>query len=363
MAEKVTGKEPNGSPVARLWEFLRSNNKVTVGFVVVAAFFIIAMVAPLLANHEPNQQNLANTYRPPFWGRGGNLNNIFGTDSLGRDIYSRVVYGTRASAYVAVVGASFAGLLGITIGILAGYLKGAVEQITMRIVDMWMSFPPVLFSIALITILGVGINNVVLAIIVIDWTRFARVIRSETLGISERDHVQIAKTLGFKSSTVIREEIIPNVLPIIVVLFTLEMSIAITIKAVDDVSFSIKSGEVFGLVGESGAGKSMTGRAILRLIPENGIMGGRIYFKGRDLVSLAKEEMRHVRGREITIVQQDPLSSLNPAFKVRDQMTDVMKLHLGYDKEKAENYSVELLSRVGISDPISVLGKFPHQLS
>ncbi|TLY12134.1 MAG: ABC transporter permease [Thaumarchaeota archaeon] len=230
MAEKVTGKEPNGSPVARLWEFLRSNNKVTVGFVVVAAFFIIAMIAPLLANHEPNQQDLANTYRPPFWGRGGNLNNIFGTDSLGRDIYSRVVYGTRASAYVAVVGASFAGLLGITIGILAGYLKGAVEQITMRIVDMWMSFPPVLFSIALITILGVGINNVVLAIIVIDWTRFARVIRSETLGISERDHVQIAKTLGFKSSTVIREEIIPNVLPIIVVLFTLEMSIAITVE-------------------------------------------------------------------------------------------------------------------------------------
>jgi len=196
----------------------------------VAAFFIIAMIAPLLANHEPNQQDLANTYRPPFWGRGGNLNNIFGTDSLGRDIYSRVVYGTRASAYVAVVGASFAGLLGITIGILAGYLKGAVEQITMRIVDMWMSFPPVLFSIALITILGVGINNVVLAIIVIDWTRFARVIRSETLGISERDHVQIAKTLGFKSSTVIREEIIPNVLPIIVVLFTLEMSIAITVE-------------------------------------------------------------------------------------------------------------------------------------
>ena len=230
MAEKVTGKEPNGSPVARLWEFLRSNNKVTVGFVVVVAFFIIAMIAPLLANHEPNQQDLANTYRPPFWGRGGNLNNIFGTDSLGRDIYSRVVYGTRASAYVAVVGASFAGLLGITIGILAGYLKGAVEQITMRIVDMWMSFPPVLFSIALITILGVGINNVVLAIIVIDWTRFARVIRSETLGISERDHVQIAKTLGFKSSTVIREEIIPNVLPIIVVLFTLEMSIAITVE-------------------------------------------------------------------------------------------------------------------------------------
>jgi len=230
MEQKVSQRLGVRALTARFWRFLRSNNKVLVGFVVVAAFFLVAITAPLLANHDTQQQNLTNTYKPPFWENGGSLNNILGTDSLGRDIFSRVIYGTQVSAYVAVVGASLAGLIGITLGILAGYLKGTVEQVVMRIVDMWMSFPPVLFSIALITILGVGINNVVLAIVVIDWTRFARVIRSETLGVSVRDHVQIAKTLGFKSLTVIREEIIPNILPIVVVLFTLEMSIAITVE-------------------------------------------------------------------------------------------------------------------------------------
>ena len=134
-------------------------------------------------------------------------------------------------------------------------------------------------------------------------------------------------------------------------------------KAVDGISFSINSGEVFGLVGESGAGKSMTGRAILRLIPENATISGRIDFKGRDLLSLASEEIRQVRGKEITIVQQDPLSSLNPAFRVKDQMMDVTRLHLGYGKEKAEAFAAELLTRVGIPDPASVLEKFPHQLS
>jgi peptide/nickel transport system ATP-binding protein len=136
-----------------------------------------------------------------------------------------------------------------------------------------------------------------------------------------------------------------------------------TVKAVDGISFTIDPGEVFGLVGESGAGKSMTGRALLRLIPENGVLRGKIQFRGRDLVTMSNEEIRKIRGKEITIIQQDPLSSLNPAFKIRDQMTDVMKLHLGYDAEKAEKYALQLLTRVGISDPISVLSKFPHQLS
>jgi peptide/nickel transport system permease protein len=216
--------------VKRFFGFISSNNKMLVGFIIVVIFFLTAILAPLLATHNPNQQDLTNAYKPPFWVPGGSPDHPFGTDDLGRDIYSRVIYGTQASAYVAVVGASLAAVAGIPIGIAAGYFKGAIEQITMRIVDMWMSFPPVLFSISLITILGVGINNVIIAIAVIDWTRFARVIRSETLGVSERDHVQVARTLGFKHRTIIREEIIPNILSLIVVLFTLEMSIAITVE-------------------------------------------------------------------------------------------------------------------------------------
>ncbi|MEM1994439.1 MAG: ABC transporter ATP-binding protein [Nitrososphaerales archaeon] len=135
-------------------------------------------------------------------------------------------------------------------------------------------------------------------------------------------------------------------------------------NAVDGVSFSVKEAEILGLVGESGAGKSITGRSILRLLPPNGrIVSGRILFKGVDLLTLSDEEMRKIRGKEITAIQQDPLSSLNPAFRIRDQMVDILKIHLGMGKSEAEEYSVKMLQEVGIPNPELVLRKFPHQLS
>jgi oligopeptide/dipeptide ABC transporter ATP-binding protein len=135
--------------------------------------------------------------------------------------------------------------------------------------------------------------------------------------------------------------------------------------AVDGIDFNIKRGEVLGLVGESGSGKTMTGRAILGLIPRPGrITHGQILFgeKG-DLLKLNEEEMRQIRGKEIAAIQQDPLSSLNPAFTIQEQMIDIIKLHKKLGKEQATKEAINLLSQLGIPKPEAVLRKYPHQLS
>jgi len=135
-------------------------------------------------------------------------------------------------------------------------------------------------------------------------------------------------------------------------------------RALNGVSFHVKAGEILGLVGESGTGKSITGRSILRLLPRNGrIVEGKILFKNRDLVKLSEDEMRKIRGKEITAVQQDPISSLNPAFKIKDQIIDILKLHREIDGKTAEKEAEKLLKKVGIMNAGDVLNKYPHQLS
>jgi peptide/nickel transport system ATP-binding protein len=137
-----------------------------------------------------------------------------------------------------------------------------------------------------------------------------------------------------------------------------------SLVAVDNISLALGRAETLGLVGESGSGKTITGRAILNLVPRPGVItSGRIIFKDRDVVRLGQEEMRKVRGKEISAIQQDPLSSLNPAFKVETQMTDILMLHKGLSKSEAFSESVSTLGQLGINEPEQVMQKYPHQLS
>ncbi len=136
------------------------------------------------------------------------------------------------------------------------------------------------------------------------------------------------------------------------------------LTVVDGINLRIKAGEILGLVGESGSGKTVTGRAILRLVPRPGrITGGKVIFKGRNLLEFGEEEIRLLRGKEITAIQQDPASALNPAFRIEDQMTDIITLHNGVNKSTAARQAIELLAQLGIPDPELVMKKYPHQLS
>jgi peptide/nickel transport system permease protein len=206
--------------------------RAVAGGIIVALLFVIAIAAPLLAPHDPLAQDLLYTQLPPSWAAGGDPAYLFGTDSLGRDILSRLIYGARIAAFVAIVAATLACLLGTTLGLLAGYFRGPIDTIVSRLIDIWMSFPPVLLSIVLAAAVGAGLGTVVLAIVVIDWTRFARVVRAETQLQRQLDYVAAARVIGLRRGRTLFAEVLPNVLPLIVTLLTVEMGIAVIVEAI-----------------------------------------------------------------------------------------------------------------------------------
>ena len=218
------------------------NPRVAFGILVVMALAIAAAGAPWLSPHDPLEQDLLNSFQNPVWS-GGDSAHPLGTDSLGRDMLSRLIYGARAALIVAFVAALFAGLLGTALGLAAGYFGGRLDVAISRLVDVWMSFPSVLLCIVLAAVLGAGLHTVVIAIIVIDWTRFCRVVRAEVMVQKSHDYVASAITIGLSSSRVLGSEILPNVAPLLLTLFTLEMGIAIVVEAIlSFVGLSVSSG-------------------------------------------------------------------------------------------------------------------------
>ncbi len=193
---------------------------------------LAALAAPWIAPKDPLAQDLFLGRLPPFWVSGTEPGYYLGTDSLGRDVLSRMIYGTRIALTVALVAGSITCLIGATLGLLAGYLRGWIDVVISRFVDIWMAFPPVLFSILLIAVIGPGLMSIIIAIVVIDWTRFARVVRAEAMAQGAMDYVASAQVAGRGRIGIMLREILPNVLPTVVVLLTLEMGIAVIVEAI-----------------------------------------------------------------------------------------------------------------------------------
>ncbi len=208
------------------------NGRVLFGAVVALILVVVAVAAPLLAPHDPLEQDLLLSFSPPFWRSGADPGYLLGTDSLGRDILSRLIYGARIALTVALVAATLAALLGTALGLLSGYFGGFLDAAISRLVDVWMSFPPVLLSVVLAAVVGAGLKAVILAIIVVDWTRFCRIVRAEVLVQREQDYVAAAVTIGLNRWRVLWGEILPNLVPTLLVLLTLEMGIAVIVEAI-----------------------------------------------------------------------------------------------------------------------------------
>jgi peptide/nickel transport system permease protein len=210
---------------------LRSGRAV-IGLGLVLFLGMCALLAPLIAPHDPAEQNLLSILLPPAWAPDGNPEFPFGTDSLGRCILSRLIYGARTAMIVAIVASLGAMLLGSILGHVCGYFGGIVDWIVGRAVDVWMSFPPVILSLVLMVGLGTGLDKVIMAIILVDWTRFCRVLRSEVLVVTQRDYVTAARLLGFTHWQTITREILPATLPLLITLLSLEMAVAVVVEAI-----------------------------------------------------------------------------------------------------------------------------------
>jgi ABC-type dipeptide/oligopeptide/nickel transport system permease subunit len=210
----------------------RSNPQLWIGALVVGSIVLIAVLAPWLAPHDPLDQDLLSQNLPPVWLPGSDHAFRLGTDNLGRDILSRLIWGARPVLIVMVAGASASAIVGTLSGLLAGYFGGWLDALLSRTVEIFMSFPPMLLAIVLVAVIGPGLGAVILAIVLVGWTRFARVVRGEVLVLRESDFITAAKLLGYGRRRILFRELLPNLVPIVLALLALEMGRAIVVEAI-----------------------------------------------------------------------------------------------------------------------------------
>lgn len=183
-----------------------------------------ALLAPWLAPHDPAEQQLDQSLQPPAWLQGGSTQHLLGTDHLGRDIFSRIIYGARVSLMVAIVSVTLSGVLGTVLGLVAGYRRGLSDSIIMGVADVMLAFPFMLLALAVMSVLGTGLRNVILVLGLTGWVVFSRLLRGEVLSLREQEYVEAAVALGQKDSKIITRHILPNVMPSVIVMGSLRVA-------------------------------------------------------------------------------------------------------------------------------------------
>ena len=205
--------------------------KVMVGGIILAALVVCGLAAPLLAPFDPQEQRLESRLQAPAWSGGRAQANLLGTDNLGRDILSRIVYGSRISLLVGATTVVLAGLVGCFLGAVAGYFGKSVDEVVGKITEIFLAFPFLLLAIALMAFLGQGVINIIIALMVSRWVQYCRVVRGEVLSLKERDFVTAAKALGARDFYVLLRHVMPNTLASITVVATFAMAIVIISEA------------------------------------------------------------------------------------------------------------------------------------
>jgi peptide/nickel transport system permease protein len=217
-------------PVAAI-RGIRLGDYPVIPIAILLAIALVAVFANQLAPHNPEVGSLTARFKPPFWATGGSTEYLLGTDQLGRDVLSRLIFGARVSMVVGFTAVIFAGIVGTSLGILSGYLGGWVDQVIMRVTDTWLALPALTFAIFLAAITGPSMWNIVIILAITYWTRYARVIRGEVLSLKEREFVRLAIVAGCSKLTIMWRHILPNVINSAVVVATLMLGVVIIAEA------------------------------------------------------------------------------------------------------------------------------------
>jgi peptide/nickel transport system permease protein len=226
----------NGSRVATAtmpWRIpsLRIEGFPWIPVIIIGVIAFVAIFADAIAPYNPEIGVLGDRFRPPAWQAGGSQAHLLGTDHVGRDVLSRLIFGARVSMVVGFTAVIVAGIIGTGLGILSGYLGGWVDQVIMRITDTWLALPALTFAIFLAAVVGPSMWNIVIILAAVYWTRYARVIRGEVLSLRERDFVRLAIVAGCSKKTIMRRHILPNVVNSAIVLGTLMLGVVIVTEA------------------------------------------------------------------------------------------------------------------------------------
>ena len=198
--------------------------------IILSLVIIAAVFAPQLAPHSPTEGELRMRTKPAAWVEGGSRTHLLGTDDQGRDILSRIIYGTRISMAVSLTAVLLAGTIGTAIGLVAGYKGGLVDALLMRVADIGLSMPLILIAVVVAAVTGPSFRNVIMVIGFLLWPRFARQVRGETLSIKENDYIALARVAGKSGSYIMWRHIFPNLVPTLLVISTLQMAYVILLE-------------------------------------------------------------------------------------------------------------------------------------
>lgn len=227
----INSSRPKKSELKRWIKQLFKSKTGIVGAVIVLFTIIIAIFAPLLAPYDPGKVAPLMRLKPPMWMEGGSIEHILGTDNLGRDILSRILYGSRVSLIVGIGAVLVSGLIGAVLGLLAGFYGGWINAIIMRTADAFLAIPTILLMLVVLAVVGPGLSTLIFVIGITNWVSYARVVRGEVLSIKEREFIKSVVAIGARKSRIIFLHILPNVISSFIIISGMSVATTIVLEA------------------------------------------------------------------------------------------------------------------------------------